>query len=88
MSLLPNDNNRDIRDDEIRIISSDRKDRNESLPASVKTRSDDKNVPSIKNSSPGPYGPKPLWKLWVIITAILFFGGICVFFWWEVKDDP
>lgn len=69
MSLLPND----IKDDEIRIISSER------------------NLPVYSEQSPPDSGQepeKPKWKLWVIITAILLFGGLCVFFWWEVKDDP
>ena len=72
MSLLPND----IKDDEIRIISSEK-----SLPVKEGNKPEEL---KIKNNEPD----KPKWKFWVIITAILFFGGLCVFFWWEVKDDP
>ena len=71
MSLLPND----IKDDEIRIISSER-----NLPVNMNRREETKHK-KYKSE-------KPKWKLWVIITAILFFGGLCVFFWWEVKEDP
>ena len=73
MSLLPND----IKDDEIRIISSER-----NLPA--KKEPSKLNLPyELDKKEEG----KPKWKLWVIISAIIFFGGLCVFFWWEVKDD-
>ena len=71
MSLLPND----IKDDEIRIISSER-----NLPVNLNKKEEFNNMRSDPK--------KPKWKLWVIITAIIFFGGLCVFFWWEVKDDP
>ena len=65
----------DIQDDEIRIISSE-----SNLPVNTHKKEELKNM---------RYEPeKPKWKLWVIITAILFFGGLCVFFWWEIKDDP
>ena len=70
MSLLPND----IKDDEIRIISSER-----NLPVSTSKKEE------LKNKGYEP--EKPKWKLWIIITAILFFGGLCVFFWWEVRRD-
>ena len=70
MSLLPND----IKDDEIRIISSER---NLSVNTFYKEETEN------NNHKPD----KPKWKLWVIITAILFIGGLCVFFWWEVKVD-
>lgn len=69
MSLLPND----IKDDEIRIISSER-----NLPVNTNKREEFKNMNKPE---------KPKWKLWFIITAILFLGGLCVFFWWEVKSD-
>ena len=69
MSLLPND----IKDDEIRIISSER-----NLPVNTNKREEFKNMNKPE---------KPKWKLWFIITAILFFGGLCVFFWWEVRSD-
>ena len=69
MSLLPND----IKDDEIRIISSER-----NLPVNTSKREELKSMNKPE---------KPKWKIWVIITAILFFGGMCVFFWWEVKSD-
>ena len=68
MSLLPND----IKDDEIRIISSEK-----SLPESQ----------TFKPFGSGKEPKKTKWKLWVIISAILFFGGLCVFFWWEVRSD-
>ena len=71
MSLLPND----IKDDEIRIISSER-----NIPEKAYKKEELKNLKNVSG--------KPQWKLWVIITAIIFFGGLCVFFWWEVKDDP
>lgn len=83
----------DIKDDEIRIISSERsikkeshdKEENESrLPQSPQV-----SFSGLSNSSKDDSkGSSPKWKLWIILTAILFFGALCVFFWWEVKDDP
>ena len=73
-SLLPND----IKDDEIRIISSER-----NLPVHANKYEMEGKEERLK------YKPeKPKWKFWVIITAVLFFGGLCVFFWWEINDDP
>ena len=91
MSLLPND----IKDDEIRIISSEKKDKNGSLPTPDKIGTEYSQLPKngTKDDAGLNYGsreasaPKPKWKLWLIVTAIIFFGGLCVFFWWEVSKD-
>lgn len=63
----------DIKDDEIRVIVPDNK-------SSVE--------PPKKNDDDKSPGPKPKWKLWLIVTAVVLFGAIVVFFWWEVKSDP
>lgn len=86
MSILPND----IKDDEIRIISSERnlptrQETHQEMPVSKELDLAD-NLSSDKLLKKKVTAPK--WKWWMIISAIIFFGALCVFFWWEVKDDP
>ena len=85
MSFLPHD----INDDEIRIISSKsfsvlKNNCEEKLPEKEKMLDEKKQLPVTQEKA---VIKKPKWKLWLIISAIIFFGGICVFFWWEVKKD-
>lgn len=81
MSLLPSD----INDDEIRIISSGRN-FSEMRIEKPDDHQEEKNKKMPEKSNQPPERPK--WKIWVIVSAILFFGALCVFFWWEIKDDP
>ncbi|MCH5231409.1 MAG: hypothetical protein J1F43_06395 [Muribaculaceae bacterium] len=114
MSRLPFD----INDDEIRIISSERKGpdigKTHRNPKLLDEENDKENLPEdsekclecgellkyddelrenklIKRAfmpqSTFDQRDKPKWKVWVIITAVILFGAICVFFWWEVKED-
>lgn len=72
MSLLP----RDINDDEIRIISSERKlpvSQNEQTPVEVCSKK---------------YSKKSLRvKIWLVVSVLLFLGALVVFFWWEISKD-
>ena len=64
----------DINDDEIRIISSDKK-----LPVQTNNNS----------FASEEFKRKPVkWTFWLIIGAVILFGALVVFFWWEIKDDP
>ncbi|MCH5229475.1 MAG: phosphodiester glycosidase family protein [Muribaculaceae bacterium] len=71
MSKLP----KEINDDEIRIISSDKK-------LSIENKS------NIKPSSNKLRREGKLkWNKLLILCAIIFIGGLAVFFWWEIRRD-
>lgn len=82
MNILPND----IRDDEIRIISSEKKDNKGRQPETYKKIPVAKKFPRFSHNNED-FTPKPKWKLWLVISVILFIGALCVFFWWEIRRD-
>ena len=85
MNLLRDNNMGDIQDDEIRIISSEKK--KEKLRPIPLEKIDPKYESSSLSEDEEDSIPEIKWKWWSIITAVIFIGGLCVFFWWEVSSD-
>lgn len=95
MSLLPND----IQDDEIRIISSDKKhietetqrlspERPDTEEENLFSSEDYRSflISKRKTLSTDISGSKR-WNKWLLITDFLFIAALVVFFWWEIKRD-
>lgn len=92
--LLP----KDINDDEIRIISSERKITNRFNEEATEENLEAKEAPNFKKlqtqnffspmlKNNDNYSSQKRWNKWLIIGVFFFIGALAVFFWWEIRKD-